>query len=109
MKPIEMITFNELAAGNLCFSLPGALTAFPVRFSFPAPVLGDCTCFSVSARIQSDWLIVQERLEHFFFSITGTVCKHFVKHFTQRVRLFRRRINAFRARTLRLACGGFRL
>ena len=109
MKPIAMITFDALAAGNVCFSLPGALSVFPVRFSFPAPVLWDGTCFSVSAKIQSGWRIIRERFEHFFISISGSVCKCVVRHFMRVVRLCRRRINSFRVRTMRLAAGGLRL
>jgi hypothetical protein len=109
MKSFGMMTFNELAAGDVCFSLPGALSVFPVRFSFPAPMFCDSICFSVSARIQSDWQIIQERIEHFFISISGSVRKRFVKHFTAVFRFFRCRVNSFRARTMRLAAGGLRL
>ena len=109
MKSFGMMTFNELAAGNVCFSLQGDLAVFPVRFFFPAPMFGDSTCFSISARIQTDWQIIQERLEHFFVSISGSVGKLIVKHFARVRRYFRCRINSFRSRTLRLAAGGLRL
>ena len=79
MKSFEMMTFNELAAGDVCFSLPGALSVLPVRFSFPAPMFCDSICFSVSARIQSDWQIIQERIEHFFISVSGLIRTAFRK------------------------------
>ena len=109
MNDNSMIIYNELVAGDVCFSLPGALSVIPVRFSFPAPELNFTSWFSVSAGIHSEWLFIQERIEHFFISISGSVSKRFVKPFTAVFRFFRCRVNSFRARTMRLAAGGLRL
>ena len=62
MNGTDMIIFNELAAGNVCFSLPGALSVIPVRFSFPAPELNFTSWFTVSTGIHSEWLFIQENL-----------------------------------------------
>ena len=34
MNGNDLIIFNELAAEDVCFSLTGALSVIPVRFSF---------------------------------------------------------------------------
>ena len=109
MNGSDMIIFNELAAENVCFSLPGALSIIPVRFSFPAPELNFTSWFTVSAGIHSEWVFIQERIEHLFITVSGLIRTAFRK--TCRPVIFFRigKINALRARTLKLSYAGRRL
>ncbi len=109
MNGSDMIIVNELAAGNVCFSLPGSLSVIPVRFSFPAPDLNFSSWFTVSAGIHSEWLFVQERIGHFFISVSGLIRTAFRKTCLAGVLFSIRKINALRVRSLKLAYAGRRL
>ena len=109
MNGSDMIIFNKLAAGNVCFSLPGALSVIPVRFSFPAPELNFSSWFTVSAGIHSEWLFIQERVEHFFISVSGLIRTTFRKTCRPAVFFSIRIINALRVRSLKLSYAGRRL
>ena len=105
----DMIIYNESTAGDICFSLPGALSVIPVRFSFPAPELNFTSWFSVSAGIQSEWLFIQERIEHFFISVSGLIRTAFRKTCRAAIFFSIRKINVLRARILKLSYAGRRL
>ena len=109
MNGSDVIVFNELAAENVCFSLPGALSIIPVRFSFPAPELNFSSWFTVSSGIHSEWLFIQERIGHFFISVSGLILTAFRK--TRRAAVFfcNRKINVLRVRSLKLSYTGRRL
>ncbi len=109
MNDNSMIIYNELVAGDVCFSLPGALSVIPVRFSFPAPELNFTSWFSVSAGIHSEWLFIQERIEHFFISVSGLIRTAFRKTCRTAVFFSIRKINVLRARILKLSYAGRRL
>ena len=109
MNGSDMIIFNELAAENVCFSLPGALSVIPVRFSFPAPELNFSSWFTVPAGIHSEWLFIQERIEHFFISVSGLIRTAFRKTCRAAVFFGIRKINALRVRSLKLSYAGRRL
>ena len=108
MTETSMISYNKQAAENVCFSLPGALSVIPVRFSFPAPELNFGFRFSVSAGIHSELLLVQERIEQFFISVSGLIRTVLKKH-CRTVFFFIREINVPRARILKLSYAGRRL
>ena len=108
MNDNSMIIYNEPAAGDICFSLPGALSVIPVRFSFPAPELNFTSWFSVAAGIHSEWLFIQERIGHFFISVSGSILAAFRK--TRRaVFLSIRKINILRVRRRKLSFANLRL
>ena len=108
MNGSDMIVFNEPAAENVCFSLPSALSVIPVRFSFPAPELNFSSWFTVSSGIHSEWLFIQERIGHFFISVSGLIRTAFRK--TCRAAFFSiRKINVLRIRSLKLSYAGRRL
>lgn len=109
MNDNSMIIYNEPAAGDICFSLPGALSVIPVRFSFPAPELNFTSWFSVAAGIHSEWLFIQERIEHFFISVSGLIRTAFRKTCRTAVFFSIRKINVLRARLLKLSYAGRRL
>ena len=109
MNGSEMIIFNEQAAGNVCFSLSSTLSVIPVHFSFPAPDLNFSSWFTVPAGIHSDWLIIQERIEHFFISVSGLILTEFRKTYCAAVFFSIRKINVLRARSLKLSYAGRRL
>ena len=109
MNGKSMIIYNEPAAENICFSLPGALSVVPVRFSFPAPELNFTSWFSVTAGIHSEWLFIQERIEHFFISVSGLIRAAFRKTCRAAVFFSIRKINVLRARILKLSYAGRRL
>ena len=109
MNDNSMIIYNKLVAGDVCFSLPGALSVIPVRFSFPAPELNFTSWFSVSAGIHSEWLFIQERIEHFFISVSGLIRTAFRKTCRAAVFFSIRIINALRVRSLKLSYAGRRL
>ena len=109
MNGKSMIIYNEPAAENICFSLPGALSVVPVRFSFPAPELNFTSWFSVTAGIHSEWLFIQERIEHFFISVSGLIRTAFRKTCRAAVFFSIRKINVLRARILKLSYAGRRL
>ena len=104
-----MMVFRESAAENICFSLPGLLPVFPVRFSSPVPMLNNDNYFSVFAEIHSDFQFLKERVGHFFISISGSLLTSVKKHLKTAVRLFHCRINVYRSRIMKLAVGGRRL
>ena len=109
MNGRSMIIYNEPAAENICFSLPGALSVVPVRFSFPAPELNFSSWFTVSAGIHSEWLFIQERIEHFFISVSGLIRTAFRKTCRAAVFFSIRKINVLRDRSLKLSYAGRRL
>ena len=109
MNGSDMIIVNELAADNVCFSLPGTLSIIPVRFSFPAPDLNFSSCFTVSAGIHSEWLFIQERSGHFFISVSGLIRTAFRKICRSAVLFSIRIINSLRVRSLKLSYAGRRL
>ena len=104
----KMIVYNETAAENICFSRLGALSVIPVRFSFPAPELNFTSWFTVSAGIHSEWLFIQERIDHFFISVSGLVRTAFRKT-CRAVFCSIRKINVLRVRILKLSYAGRRL
>jgi len=107
MNGNKMIVWNEPAAEGICFSLPGALSIIPVRFSFPAPELNFTSWFTVSAEVHSEWLFVPERIGHIFISVAGlirTACRKIC-----RVGFCIRKINVQRARIQKLSYAGRRL
>ena len=109
MDMTTMIRYNEPAAGNACFSLPGALSVVPVRFSFPAPELNFGFRFTVSAGIHADWLIIREGMEQIFVSVAGSV-RTVSRKICRSVFGFRlRKLNILRARILKLSYAGRRL
>lgn len=108
MNGSDMITFDGQAAENVCFSLPGALSVIPLRISFPAPDLNFSSWFTVSAGIHSEWLFIQERIGHFFISVSGSILAAFRK--TRRaVFLSIRKINVLRVRRRKLSYANLRL
>ena len=109
MNASDVIVFNELAAENVCFSLPGALSIIPVRFSFPAPELNFSSWFTVSAGTHSEWLFIRERIGHFFISVSGLIRTAFRKICRSAVFFSIRIINALRVRSLKLSYAGRRL
>ena len=109
MERTGMIQFNAQAGEAVCFSLSGVLAVFPVRFSFPAPELNFSSCFSVSARIQTEWKILQERANHFFISVAGLIHTASRKIGGSYSRFYHRTINVLRSRILKLSTGGRRL
>ena len=109
MNGSDMIIYNGQAAENFCFSLPGALSIIPVRFSFPAPELNFSSWFTVSAGIHSEWLFIRERIGHFFISVSGLIRAAFRKTCRAAVFFSIRMINALRVRSLKLAYAGRRL
>ena len=109
MNGSDMIIFNEQAAGNVCFSLPGALSVIPVRISFPAPDLNFSSWFTVSAGIHSEWLFIQERIGHCFISVSGSILTAFRKICRAAVCLSIRKINVLRFKSLKLSYAGRRL
>jgi len=109
MNGTDMIIFNEQDAGNVCFSLPGALSVIPVRFSFPAPELNFTSWFTVSTGIHSEWLFIQERIEHFFISVSGLIRTAYRKTCRAAIFFSIRKINALRVRSLKLSYAGRRL
>ena len=109
MEKIGMIQFNASAADAVCFSLAGALSVVPVKFSLPAPKLNFSSWFSVSARIQTEWQVFQERSGHFFISVAGLIRSTLKKVSCLNFRLRKREINVLRSRILKLSTGGRRL
>ena len=109
MNKQGMMVFCESAAGNVCFSLPGLLPVFPVRFSSPVPMLDKGCCFSVFAGIHSDFQLLPERVGHFFVSIAGSLFTTVKKQMKAAVRFLHCRINVYRSRIMKLAVGGRRL
>lgn len=109
MNGLDMIIFNERASENVCFSLSGALSVIPVRFSFPAPELNFSSWFTVSAGIHSEWLLIQERIGHFFISVSGSVITAFRKTCRAAVFFSIGKINVLRVRSLKLSYAGRRL
>ena len=109
MNDNSMVVYNELAAENICFSLPGALSVIPVRFSFPAPELNFSSWVTVSAGIHSEWLFIQERIEPFFISVSGSILAAFRKTCRAAVFFSIRKINVLRVRSLKLSYAGRRL
>ena len=109
MNEISKISYNEWGAGDCCFSVPGALSVVPVRFSFPAPELNFSSWFSVTASIHTEWLFIQERFESFFISIAGLIRTAFRKSCRKAVQSCIRTVNVLRARVLKLSYGGRRL
>ena len=109
MDNFGMMQFNERAAAGVCFSLPGALSVVPVRFSLSAPELNFGSRFTVSARIRMDWQLCRERMEHFFVTIAGMFrsaadkIARPVYHYGKKV------FNVLRFRSLTLSRSGRRL
>ena len=109
MNKQGMMVFCESAAGNACFSLPGVLPVFPVRFSSPVPMLNKGCCFSVFAGIRSDFQLLPVRVEHFVITIAGSLFTSVKKQMKAAVRFFHCRINVYRSRIMKLSVGGRRL
>ena len=109
MNGNDLIIFNELAADDVFFSLTGALSVIPVRFSFPAPELNFSSWFTVPAGIHSEWLFIQERIEHFFISVSGLIRTAFRKTCRAAIFFSIRKINVLRVRSLKLSYAGRRL
>ena len=111
MNGSDMIIINEQAAVNVCFSLPSSLSVIPSSFSFPAPDLNFSSWFTVPAGIHSEWLFIQERIGHFFISVSGLIRTAFRK--TCRAAVFFsisiRTFNVLRVRSLKLSYAGRRL
>ena len=109
MNGRDVIFFNGQAAGNVCFSLPSTLSVIPIRFSFPAPDLNFSSWFTVPAGIHSEWLFIQERIGHFFISVSGQILTAFRKTCRAAVFFSIRKINVLRVRSLKLSYAGRRL
>ena len=109
MNGSDMIIINEQAAVNVCFSLPSSLSVIPSSFSFPAPDLNFSSRFTVPAGIHSEWLFIQERIGHFFISVSGLIRTVFRKTCRAAVLFSIRMINVLRVRSQKLSYAGRRL
>ena len=101
--------FNGTAGNGFTVSLHGFAVPVPEIFSFSAPELFIGEFFSVHARLQSEWLIVRERMDHFWVSITGLICAAVPGKVRSALNCVCRVFNVRRLRILRLAFSGRRL
>lgn len=105
----ERISFNGTAGNGFTISLHGFAASVSEIFSFSAPELCIGDFFSVPARLQSEWLIVRERMDHFWVSITGLICAAVPETVRSALNFAYRAFNVRRLRILRLAFSGRRL
>ena len=108
MDAIGMISYNGRGADNVCFSLPGVLTAVPVRFSLPAPDLFFDSGFSGSPGIYTELQFIQDRIGHFFVSVAG-LFRTVHKRIRTALPFCQHEISVLRTRTLKLSYAGRRL
>ena len=109
MNAVEMVSYIGREGDNICFSLPGVLTAVPVRYSLPAPDLNFDFWFSVSSEIHTELQFIQNRIEHFFISVSGLFRTAYRKKNRPAIIICRREISVLRIRILKLSYAGRRL
>ncbi len=103
------LIFDETRAGDLTISLSGIAVSVSRVFSFAAPELEIGDFFSVTSRIQSRWLIVRERIDQFYVSVTGLIEESVHNAVRAAARSVSRVFNFRRQQVLRLSFCGRRL
>ena len=109
MNTAEMISYNDRNVNSISISLPGVLTVFPTRFSFPASELNFCFGVTVSSQLHTEWQFIQERCDHFFTTVSGLICRTFKKICGKVSCSARRKKNVLKMRILKLSFSGRRL
>lgn len=103
------LIFNETRGHGFTISLSGIAVAVSRVFSFAAPELEIGDFFSVTSRMQSPWLIVRERIDQFYVSVTGLIGENLRKAVRATVHFASRVFNFRRQQVLRLSFAGRRL
>ncbi len=101
--------FDETRGSGFTISLSGFAVSVSRVFSFAAPELEIGEFFSVTSRMQSCWLIVRERIDRFYVSVTGLIGESLRKNVHAAVRFASGVFNFRRQQVLRLSFAGRRL
>lgn len=103
------LIFNETRGYGFTISLSGIAVSVSRDFSFAAPELEIGDFFSVNSRMQSCWLFVRERIDHFYVSVTGLIDENLRKAVRATVCFASSVFNFRRQQVLRLSFAGRRL